>query len=51
MAAHGDYGPGYIVTAAAYHEGGYETSDRASNVAPKAEEVLMAAMKKLLEGE
>ena len=32
MAAYGDYGPGYIGTAAAYREGGYETSPTASNV-------------------
>jgi hypothetical protein len=51
MAAYGDYGPGYIGTAAAYREGGYETSARASNVDPKAEQSLMAAMKTLLEVE
>ncbi len=49
LAAYGDYGPGYIGTAAAYPEGGYETSPGASNVAPDVEQVLMAAMKKLLE--
>ena len=49
MAAYGDYGPGYIGTAVAYREGGYETSPKASNVAPEAEPVLTAAMKKLLE--
>jgi hypothetical protein len=49
MAAYGDYAPGYIGTAAAYEEGGYETSPRASNVAPECEAVLMAGMKKLLE--
>jgi hypothetical protein len=51
MAAYGDYGPGYIGTAAAYREGGYETSTRASNVDPEMEQVLMAAMKKLLQAE
>ncbi|MGA2256891.1 MAG: hypothetical protein ABSG53_19745 [Thermoguttaceae bacterium] len=51
MAAYGDYGPGYIGTAAAYREGGYETSAKASNVDAKAEQTLMAAMKKLLEVE
>ncbi|HZL91031.1 MAG TPA: hypothetical protein VFB96_21880 [Pirellulaceae bacterium] len=50
MAAYGDYGPGYIGTARAYPEGGYETSPRASSVAPEVEPVLMAGMKKLLEG-
>ncbi|HYH67818.1 MAG TPA: hypothetical protein VD866_24185 [Urbifossiella sp.] len=48
MAAYGDYGPAYIGTAAAYAEGGYETSPRASNVAPEAEPVLMDAMRRLL---
>lgn len=48
MAAYGDYGPAYIGTAAAYPEGGYETSATASNVAPEAEAVLLSAMKKLL---
>jgi hypothetical protein len=51
MAAYGDYAPGYIGTAAAYTEGGYETSPRASNVAPACEAVLMAGMKKLLQAE
>ena len=50
MAAYGEYGPGYIGTAAAYPAGGYETSSGASNVAPEVEQVLTAAMKKLLEG-
>jgi hypothetical protein len=49
MAAYGDYGPGYIGTAAAYRQGGYETSLKASSVAPETEEVLMDAIKKLLE--
>ena len=48
MAAYGDYGPGYIGTAIAYEQGGYETSPGASNVAPEAEGVLMSAMRKLL---
>jgi hypothetical protein len=48
MAAYGEYGPGYIGPEAAYAEGGYETSARASNVAPEAEKVLTEAMKKLL---
>lgn len=50
LAAYGDYGPGYIGTSAAYPEGGYETSPRASNVSPEVELVLMTAMKKLLHG-
>lgn len=48
MAAYGDYGPGYIGTAAAYAEGGYETQSSASNVAPEVEPVLMKAMRELL---
>jgi hypothetical protein len=48
MAAYGDYGPGYIGTARAYDEGGYETSPRSSHVAPEVEGVLMGGMKKLL---
>lgn len=50
VAAYGDYGPGYIGTAAAYEQGGYETSPASSNVAPEAEGVLLAAMRKLLRG-
>ncbi len=49
MAAYGDCGPGYIALASAYEEGGYETSPRASNVAPEVEPVLMDAMRQLLE--
>jgi len=48
MAAYGDRGPGYIGTARAYPEGGYETSPTASYVAPEVEEVLMGAMRRLL---
>lgn len=48
MAAYGDYGPGYIGTAVAYTQGGYETSPVASRVSPKVENVLTAGMKKLL---
>jgi hypothetical protein len=48
MAAYGDYGPGYIGTTKAYGEGGYETSARASNVAPEVEPILMDAMQRLL---
>ena len=49
MAAYGNYGPGYIGTAAAYPEGGYETTPTASSVAPEVEPVLMNAMRNLLE--
>jgi hypothetical protein len=48
MAAYGDYAPGYIGTAIAYSEGGYETSDRATRVDARSEEVLMPALKRLL---
>lgn len=51
MAAYGEYGPGYIGTAAAYSEGGYETSAGASNVTPEAEQILTQAMRKLLEAD
>ncbi len=49
MAAYGDYGPGYIGTAVAYDEGGYETSPDSSNVAPEVEPVLLGAIHHLLE--
>jgi hypothetical protein len=48
MAAYGDYGPGYIGTKIAYGQGGYETGP-VSRVAPGVENVLMAAMKELLD--
>ncbi len=48
MAAYGEYGPGYIGTEIAYSQGGYETSERASKVAPGVEVVLMGAVEKLL---
>jgi len=48
MAAYGDYGPGYIGTEIAYSQGGYETSERASLVAPSVEGVLMNALRELL---
>ena len=49
MAAYGDYGPGYIGTAVAYQEGGYETQPSSSFVAPQVEEVLMGGIRRLLE--
>ena len=49
MAAYGDYAPGYICTAIAYTQGGYEASESASHVAPEVEGVLTGAMEKLLE--
>ena len=48
MAAYGDYGTGYIGTRAAYPQGGYEVSERASNVSPEYETELTNAMKSLL---
>ena len=47
MAAYGDYGPGYVGTAIAYEQGGYETS-YVSRVGPTAEPILTEAMMKLL---
>lgn len=49
VAAYGDMGPGYIGTTIAYDKGGYEVSERASNVAPEVEDVLMKAIYNLLE--
>ncbi len=48
LAAYGDYSPGYIGTAIAYAQGGYETQPRSSNVAPEVEDVLMNGMRELL---
>ena len=47
-AAYEEYGPGYIGTEIAYSQGGYETSERASRVAPQVEPVLLEAIRKLL---
>ena len=47
MSAYGDYGPGYIGTADAYTQGGYETGP-VSRVGPGVEEVLMRALRMLL---
>jgi hypothetical protein len=49
VAAYGDYGPGYIGLHDSYAQGGYETSDRASRVAPSVEGVLMGGIQELLE--
>lgn len=49
MAAYGDYGPGYIGTEVAYSQGGYETSPRASLVAPQVERELLRGMGELLD--
>lgn len=47
MAAYGDYGPGYICTANAYKQGGYEDGPD-SYVSPDVEKILMNAINKLL---
>lgn len=49
LAAYGNYGPGYIGTARAYDEGGYETAPTSSFVGPEAEPKLLDAMRTLLE--
>lgn len=48
VAGYGDYGVGYIGTAVAYPQGGYETG-QASGVTAEAEEILMKAIRKLLQ--
>jgi len=48
MAAYGDYGTGYIGTSEAYSQGGYETGI-VSRVTPRAEPILMGAIRELLE--
>jgi len=47
VAAYGDLGPGYICTAQAFKEGGYEPS--ASAVSPEGEEVLKNGIRRLFE--
>lgn len=47
-AAYEDLGPGYIGTAIAYEQGGYEDSPASSGVSPEVEEVLMGAIRKVL---
>ncbi len=48
LAAYGDYGPGYICLEKHYFEGGYESSPRASRVAPSVEFSILPAFQKLL---
>jgi len=48
-AAYEELGPGYIGTAISYTQGGYETSDLNSGVAPESEKVLLKAIKKVLQ--
>ncbi len=47
-AAYEEYGPGYICTEIAYSQGGYESSDRVSRVAPEVESVLLSAIDQVL---
>ncbi|SHE63688.1 hypothetical protein SAMN05443144_102192 [Fodinibius roseus] len=47
-ASYSDYDPGYISTEIQYFQGGYEASDRASNVAPEVEQVLLPAIREVL---
>jgi hypothetical protein len=51
VAAYGDYGPGYIGTAEAYSQGGYETGSdsRVSRVSSRAEAEIMRAIGELLQ--
>ncbi|RCS54145.1 hypothetical protein DTL42_03065 [Bremerella cremea] len=51
MAAYGDYSPGYIGTEIAYSQGGYETSQAATRVSSRVEQVLMAGIQKLLQNQ
>ncbi|WP_417385272.1 hypothetical protein [Gimesia sp.] len=51
LAAYGDYGPGYICTEIAYSQGGYESSPRASLVAPEVESVLTEVIRRLVSSE
>jgi hypothetical protein len=47
-AAYEEYGTGYICTEIAYSQGGYESSNRASFVAPVVESVLLKAIAQVL---
>jgi len=49
VAAYGDYGPGYIGLHDAYAQGGYETGESASRVAPSVEGVLMKGIAELMQ--
>jgi hypothetical protein len=49
LAAYGDYGTAYIGTRAAYGQGGYEVSQRATNVSHDVEAALVTAMRSLLD--
>ncbi len=47
-AAYEEYGPGYLCTEIAYSQGGYESSNRASCVAPEIEKTLLTAIGQVL---
>jgi hypothetical protein len=49
VAAYGDCGPGYVCTARAFEEGGYEPTD--ALVAPRSESILKGAIRRLLDVE
>ena len=49
VAAYGQYGPGYIGTAAAYGEGGYEVAPGSTSVDARAEPLLKGAIERLLQ--
>jgi len=51
MAAYGDYGMGYIGTAHAYGEGGYETQVYSSKTSPTVEKLLLGGIANLLEAQ
>jgi hypothetical protein len=51
VVAYGDIAPGYIGTAIAYTQGGYETEPRSSAVAPSVEGVLLDGLRTLLRAE
>lgn len=48
VAGYGDYSFGYIGTRIAYQQGGYETTEPASNVSPEVEDVLIGAIDRAL---
>ena len=49
MAAYGECAPGYIGTAIAYDQGGYETQPSSSKVSPQVEGVLLDGLRRLLD--
>jgi hypothetical protein len=49
VAAYGDYGTAYIGTRVSYDQGGYEVSQRATNVSADVEQPLVEAMRTLLD--